>query len=175
MAAVKQSRLGVRAAVGWAAVALLMLGFAAFMALQLPADWAHHEGRSLPGTAKVVTVEPFRGGDVAEYEVWSATGAVLGVLDDVYGADAERVGQQYPVNYVLQDGVLVAGYASGEDPFAVNAWIAGASAVGGAAVFTTLGWLWWGSGAAGRKVAGSKIYEAGRLSRRRRLSRGGLP
>ncbi len=170
-----QSRLDVRAVFGWAVVALMLLGFAAFMALQLPADWAHHQGRSLPGTATAVAVEPFRGGEVAEYEVRSGTGAVLGVLDDVYGADAERVGQQYSVRYVVEDGVLVAGYASGEDPFAVNAWIAAASAVGGALVLSVLVWMWWrwGSGAAGRNTAGSGTYEAGRMSRRRRLSRGG--
>lgn len=125
----KQSHLDVRAVAGWSVVALMALGFAAFMALQLPADWAHHEGRSLPGTARAVSVEPFRGGEVAEYEVRSANGAVLGVLDDVYGVDAQRVGQQYPVRYVVEDGVLVSGYAVGEDPFALNAWIAAASAV----------------------------------------------
>lgn len=40
----------------------------------LPADWAHDQGRSLPGTATVRAVEPTRGAEYVVVDVRSATG-----------------------------------------------------------------------------------------------------
>ena len=92
------------------------------LAVSIPGDLANHQGRTLRGTATVITVEPLRGGTVATFQVRSATGAPVGVADDIYGIDGDRLGSSYPVNYIAPEApdVPVSAYAVGEDPLAAN-------------------------------------------------------
>lgn len=120
--------------------ALILLPTFAVLAISLPGDIANHNGHTLRGTATVTKIEPFRGGDIATYEVRSSTGSVVGVTEDVYGLDADTVGQSAPVNYVVPgpSDAYVAAYVVGEDPLATNATILGAV---GLALLVALGFI----------------------------------
>lgn len=141
-------------------IAMLVLSpFVALLSLSLPDDIAHHNGRTLPGTATVVKVEPFRRGQIQTYEVSSLDGTVVGTTEDVQGIEIGSVGQSAPVNYVpmAPSDAHVAAYAEGEDPLWVNSAIL---AVAGA------GWL-----IAWAFVIRRLVRLAAGLRERRRLSR----
>ena len=101
-------------------ILLLMLPITTLMGSQLPSDWAHHNGDSLPGTAVVTALDPYRGGYITLVEVRSATGELVATRSEINGDAPERLGATFPVSYVIDDDGDALVYTAGHDPFDTN-------------------------------------------------------
>ena len=101
-------------------VGILLLATSIYMGLTLPADWEHHEGRSLPGTARTTKIEEGVKSVRYTFDVADQDGTPLGPITNIDGASPDRVGQSFEIDYVLSRGKAVAGYTRGHDPFVAN-------------------------------------------------------
>ena len=100
---------------------MMLLPVVVLMGSELPADWAHHQGRTLPATATVRSLEPFRGGERVLVDVRTASSQVVATSHEVDGGAPHNVGASFPVRYLPTSSTgSTRVYASGYDPFDVN-------------------------------------------------------
>lgn len=100
---------------------LLLLPIVVLMSGQLPGDWEHHRGASLPGIATVTVAEPFRSGISVLVDVSNEAGQVVARDQEVNGESPEVLGATFPVQYLPPDGQgATQVYVAGHDPFMVN-------------------------------------------------------
>ena len=92
------------------------------LGVQLPGDWAHHQGASLPGTATVTALDDFRGGKIVLVDVRDRSGHVVTRRQEVSGEAPRLMGATFAVLYLPSDepGDTQV-YVAGHDPFAENA------------------------------------------------------
>lgn len=101
---------------------VILLPVVLWMGSELPGDWAHHQGRSLPGTATISSAEPFRGGLHVLVDVRDSSGQVVSTRHEINGEAPQLLGARFPVRYLPPDkNGATQVYVAGHDPFEVNA------------------------------------------------------